>query len=91
MIRTVTEFRYALSLFESGLDEEGFSMLDTVKDHISAINEMPDGKLLYGSVPSLEKAFIKLDKSDFYTEKCLMNIIGYNRNPIYQSLCCRTG
>jgi hypothetical protein len=37
MIRTVTEFRYALSLFESGLDEEGFSVLETVKEHVRTL------------------------------------------------------
>ncbi|MBQ8387586.1 MAG: helix-turn-helix transcriptional regulator [Clostridia bacterium] len=86
MIRTVTEFRYALSLFENGLDEEGFSMLETVKEHVSTLCDMPDGKLLYGSVPPLEKAFIKLEKSKFYTDQCLMNIMGTDKNPRYGRL-----
>ena len=86
MIRTVTEFRYALSLFESGLDEEGFTMLDTVKAHVRTLCDMPDGTLLYGSVPPLEKAFIKLEKSKFYTDQCLMNIMGTDKNPRYGRL-----
>ena len=86
MIRTVTEFRYALSLFDNGLDEDGFSMLATVKNHIRAISDIPDGTILYGSVPPLEKAFIKLNKSEFYSTECLMNIMGYDKNPKYRRL-----
>ena len=86
IIRTVTEFRYALSLFENGLDEDGFSMLATVKDHIRAISDIPDGTILYGSVPPLEKAFIKLNEPEFYSYRCLMNIMGYDKNPRYRRL-----
>ncbi|MGM9597416.1 MAG: helix-turn-helix domain-containing protein [Eubacteriales bacterium] len=80
--RIVAEVRCAEALLACRRDAEGLEMLASAGAHIAVLRELPDGAVLHGSVPVLDTVSVTFGYDDKYI-KCLMNIHGCDRKPVY--------
>ena len=83
-VRIIAEVRYAEALLINGCIEECLSMFALATEHLLVLHQMPDGSVLYGSVPVLNSVCLVIDVND-KLEKCIFNIGGYD-NPLFDKI-----
>jgi len=83
--RIVAEERYAGALLINGYVEECLEMFALVTEHLSVLYKLPEGSVLYGSVPMLDSVQLVIDKND-KLEKCIFNLGGYDKKPIFDKI-----
>ena len=83
--RIIAEERYAGALLINGYVEECLEMFALATEHLSILHKLPEGSVLYGSVPMLDSVRLVIDKND-KLEKCVFNLGGYDKKPIYDKI-----
>jgi hypothetical protein len=82
LVRILAEVRYAEALLMNGRMEESLSWFALATEHLSILHQLPEGRVLYGSVPVLCSVRLVLDGMD-KLEKCVFNMGGYNKKPLF--------
>ena len=85
LVRIVAEARYAEALLVNGRIEESLSLFALATEHLSILHQLPEGRVLYGSVPVLCSVRLVLDGMD-KLEKCVFNLGGYDKNPLFDKI-----
>ena len=85
LVRIVAEARYAEALLMNGSIEESLSLFALATEHLSILHQLPEGRVLYGSVPVLCSVRLVLDGMD-KLEKCVFNLGGYDKNPLFDKI-----
>ena len=85
LVRIVAEARYAEALLMNGRIEESLSLFALATEHLSILHQLPEGRVLYGSVPVLCSIRLVLDGMD-KLEKCVFNLGGYDKNPLFDKI-----
>ena len=85
LVRIVAEARYAEVLLMNGRIEESLSLFALATEHLSILHQLPEGRVLYGSVPVLCSVRLVLDVMD-KLEKCVFNLGGYDKNPLFDKI-----
>lgn len=85
LVRIVAEARYAEALLMNGRIEESLSLFALATEHLSILHQLPEGRVLYGSIPVLCSVRLVLDGMD-KLEKCVFNLGGYAKNPIFDKI-----
>ena len=80
--RIMAEVRLAEALFSNGRTEESLDLFSQATEHLELLHRLPENSELCGSVPLLDTIRMRVSRSDIF-EKCIMNIGGYDRNPLY--------
>lgn len=83
--RIMTEVRYAEALLINGHDEESLKIFSLAKEHLLILDHLPDGSTLNGSVSVLNTVHIIINPDNKFM-KCVANIGGYNKNPLYDRI-----
>jgi len=83
--RIIAEARYAEALLINGYVEECLEMFALVTEHLSVLYKLPEGSVLYGSVPLLDSVQLVIDMND-KLEKCIFNLGGYDKKPIFDKI-----
>jgi len=84
-VRILAEVRYAEALLMHGRKEESLSWFALATEHLSVLHQLPEGSVLYGSVPVLSSVRLVLDGMD-KLEKCVFNLGGYDKNPLFDQI-----
>ena len=69
----------------NGIIEESLSLFALATEHLSILHQLPEGRVLYGSVPVLCSIRLVLDGTD-KLEKCVFNLGGYDKNPLFDKI-----
>ena len=85
LVRIVAEARYAEALLMNGSIEESLSLFALATEHLSILHQLPEGRVLYGSIPVLCSVRLVLDGMD-KLEKCVFNLDGYDKNPLFDKI-----
>ena len=80
--RIIAEVRYAEALLINGRVEECLEMFALATEHLLVLYQLPEGSVLYGSVPVLNSVNIVIDVNN-KLEKCVFNMGGYNKKPLF--------
>lgn len=83
--RIIAEVRYAEALLINGRVDDSLAMFSQATEHLGILYRLPDDKALYGSV-SVLSAVKFVFTSDDKLVRCIMNIAGCDRNPLYDSI-----
>ena len=83
--RIIAEVRYAEALLINGRVEESLAMFSQATEHLWILYRLPDDRELYGSVSVLSAVQIVITSDDKFV-RCIMNIAGCDRNPLYDSI-----
>lgn len=84
-IRIIAEVRYAEALLMNGRIEESLSSFALATEHLSVLHQIPNGNVLYGSVPTLSSVQLVINHMD-KLEKCVFNLGGYDKNPLFDKI-----
>ncbi len=83
--RIIAEVRYAEALLINGRVEECLAMFALATEHLLVLYQLPEGSVLYGSVPVLDSVHIVIDVNN-KLEKCVFNMGGYDKNPLFDKI-----
>lgn len=84
-VRIVAEVRCAEALLMNGHIEESLSSFALATEHLLVLHQLPEGSVLYGSVPVLCSVRLVLDGMDKLV-KCVFNLDGYDNNPLFDKI-----
>ena len=83
--RIIAEVRYAEALLTDGYVEKCLEMFMLATEHLSVLYQLPEGSVLYGSVPVLASVSLVITEDNKLVE-CILNIGGYNKNPLFDKI-----
>ncbi len=83
-IRIIAEARYAEALLINGDVEKSLEMFAVAAEHLLILYQLPEGRVLYGSVPVLNSVHLAINVSDM--QKCVFNMGGYEKNPLFDKI-----
>ena len=83
--RIIAELRYAEALLTDGYVEKCLEMFVLATEHLSVLYQLPEGSVLYGSVPVLASVSLVITEDNKLVE-CILNIGGYNKNPLFDKI-----
>ena len=83
--RIIAEVRYAEALLTDGYVEKCLEMFMLATEHLSVLYQLPEGSVLYGSVPVLNSVSLIINVDNKLVE-CILNIGGYNKNPLFDKI-----
>lgn len=83
--RIIAEVRYAEALLINGHVEECLTMFALATEHLLVLYQLPEGSILFGSVPVLNSVHLVIDVND-KLEKCVFNMGGYDKNPLFDKI-----
>lgn len=83
--RMIAEVRYAEALLINGRVEDSLAMFSLAAEHLFMLYQLPEGSVLYGSVPVLDSVHIVIDLSA-KLEKCVFHLGGYDKNPLFDRI-----
>lgn len=83
--RIIAELRYAEALLADGYVEKCLEMFALATEHLSVLYQLPEGSVLYGSVPVLNSVSLIINVDNKFVE-CILNIGGYNKNPLFDKI-----
>ena len=83
--RIIAEVRYAEALLTDGYVEKCLEMFTLATEHLSVLYQLPEGSVLYGSVPVLASVSLSINVDNKLVE-CILNIGGYNKNPLFDKI-----
>ena len=68
-----------------GYVEKCLEMFMLATEHLSVLYQLPEGSVLYGSVPVLDSVSLVINEDNKLVE-CILNIGGYNKNPLFDKI-----
>ena len=83
--RIIAEVRYAEALLLNGHIEECLAMFALLTEHLLVLHQLPEGSVLYGSVPVLNSVHLVIKVND-KLEKCVFNMGGYDKNLLFDKI-----
>lgn len=83
--RIIAEVRYAEALLINGRVEESLAAISLATEHLFVLYQLPEGSVLYGSVPVLDSVNIVIDVNN-KLEKCVFNLGGCENNTLFDTI-----
>lgn len=83
--RIIAEVRYAEALLLNSHVEECLAMFSQAAEHLLILYHLPEGGVLYGSVPVLNSVHLVISVND-KLEKCVFNMGGYDKNILFDKI-----